>query len=237
MFLFLSIYNENEYYDEMMIQMNTYIKSINRDDFCYFFILFKKIDSEYYIDYNNNILIINGEESYIPGILNKTIKAIDILTNKLKIEYKFLIRTTVATSINIPKMINLLNILDENKSYYIGNLQTLQWIDHYNGIVDETHWGTFFSGGAFSIFSKNIALDMIKNKEKFVYNIADDVSIGKFINNLEGIDYLDWGELAEYHGRWNECKVIYFNNTNKNDRTIDINNQKIINENLLKNEN
>jgi hypothetical protein len=215
--------------------MNDYIKSINRNDFSYFFILFKKIDIEYYVDYENNILVMNGEESYIPGILNKTIKAIDILTNKLKIEYKFLIRTTVATSINIPKLIDLLNNLDENKSYYIGNLQRLQWIDHYNRIFDETHWGTIFSGGAFSIFSKKIAVDMIKNKDKFVYDIADDVSIGKFINNLEGIDYLDWGELAEYHGRWNECKVVYFNNTNKNNRIIDVNNQKIINENLLKN--
>ncbi len=85
----------------------------------------------------------------IPGILNKTIDAIDIVKNKLKWKFDFVLRTTVATCVKINELLKLLDNLDNSKSYYIGNLQKLEWIDVGCGIVDNTYWGTWYTGGGF----------------------------------------------------------------------------------------
>ena len=231
--LFLSIYNEDQYYDQMLNQMNRYVKSLIRYDIKYIFITLKPIDSPYSFDSENNILTINGEDSLRPGILNKTIKAIDIVTNDLKWDYDFIIRTTVATCINVPKLINMLDSLEDNRSYYIGNLQQLHWIDKYHNIVDETYWGTWYTGGGFSIFSKEIAHTMLDNRDKFLYDIVDDLAIGEFIGHLQNVEYLNWTEFAEFWGKWNPNKVFFFNNTNKEQREIDVNNQENILTNLL----
>jgi len=226
--LILSIYNENEYYDAMLNETNQYIKTVNNKEFFFCFICYKPIQEDYLYDKERNILTINGTDSLIPGILNKTIDAIDIITNKMNIEYDFIFRTTVATCINIPKILSLLNKLDIYKEYYIGNLQKLEWIDIGCGIIDQTHWGTWYCGGGFAIFSKSIALKMVLDRDAFIMNVVDDLSIGIFIKQLPNIEYVNWHNLAEYRGQCNENKIVFFNNTNKHDRKIDVNNHKKI---------
>jgi hypothetical protein len=168
----------------------------------------------------------------IPGILNKTIDGIDIIKNKLKWDFDFVLRTTVATCIKIPELLKLLDELDSSKSYYIGNLQKLEWIDIGCGIVDKTYWGTWYTGGGFTIFSADIANKMIINRDKFVYNIVDDLSIGYFISGLKNIHYENWSGLVEYYGRWNSDKIVFCNNTNKSKRETDVINHAIITNNL-----
>lgn len=235
--LILSIYNENEYYDKMMKQTNDYLNALEQHDIArninYLFITYKPIETEYILNKEENLLIINGEDSMIPGILNKTIDAIDIINNKLKWEYDFVLRTTVATNVDILKLHKMLESLDKSKSFYIGNFQKLEWIDIGCGIIDKTYWGTWYTGGGFAIISSSIAHQMLINKKEFVYNVVDDLAIGYFISKIKNVDYLNWIQFAEFRGNWNPNKVVFFNNTNKSRRDIDVLNHEIITTNLL----
>jgi hypothetical protein len=75
---------------------------------------------------------------------------------------------------------------------------------------------------------------MLNNKENFIYEIVDDLAIGEFIRHLQDIQYLNWTEFAEFFGNWNPKKVVFFNNTNKIQREIDVRNQENILTNLFK---
>jgi hypothetical protein len=234
--LILSIYNENEYYDKMMKQTNVYLTTVEQHDTArninYLFIMYKPIDTEYILNKKENVLIINGKDSMIPGILNKTIDAIDIITNKLKWEYDFVIRTTVATNVDTIKLYKMLDSLDKSKTFYIGNLQKLEWIDVGCGIIDKTYWGTIYAGGGFSLFSKSIGIEMINRKTDFIYDIVDDLSIGLFIQSIPNVIFINMTHMAEFYGNWNIEKIVFFNNTNKQNRIIDVENNLNINNQL-----
>ena len=233
--LILSIYNEDEYYDKMMKINNKYIDFLNLNNIKYYHILLKPIENEYIIDEINHKIIINGIDSLRPGILIKTIKAIKIALNVLKIDYDFILRTTTATNINIPILLSLLDKLDINKDYYIGNMQELKWIDINHNIVDTTYWGTIYTGGGFSIFNKNISLEMLKKQDDFLFDIVDDLAIGYFIQNIPSVVYLDWTDLCSFYGYWDSNKIIFFHNTNKKERNIDILNKENIIIHLINN--
>ena len=53
-----------------------------------------------FYDKNKDILYIYGKETYIPGILDKTIQAFDIIHNKMKIPYDFIFRTNISTFVH-----------------------------------------------------------------------------------------------------------------------------------------
>ncbi len=73
---------------------------------------------------------------------------------------------------------------------------------------------------------------MINNRDRFVYNIVDDLSIGHFIAGLNAVEYVNWSSLAEYYGQWNPNKIVFFNNTNKVQRDVDVLNHRIITNNI-----
>jgi hypothetical protein len=241
--LVLSLYHPQEHYDQMLANTNQYLDATLKDftihdskiQIDYWFITLAEMEDEYRLDESTRIFTISGKESMIPGILHKTLRAMEILMER-RMEngqpfYDYILRTTVATCVDIPRLYTYLTTLDTAQNYYIGNLQTLAWIDVGCGIVDQTYWGTMYSGGGFTLYSKEIALEMMRGQKddtRMIHHVVDDLAIGYFIQSMGQVQYINLTHLAEFYGRFHPNKVVFFNNTNKHQRTIDVQNHATI---------
>jgi hypothetical protein len=216
--VYLSIYNSTEDYDKMLELQNNYIS----DNF--YFISFKELPKplEYIIE--NNIIYISGKESYVPGILQKTIAAMDIITNKLKIDYDFLIRTNVSTYINFHNINNFIKNFNSKDCIFMGEENSLQWTNIDYGVVDNNYFGTNYYQGVLIIFSKKLVQIILNNSLNLNYSIIDDVSLGLFVNNLENVIKINLDHKISYNNKFNCEYFAYANNQNKNNRLIDISN-------------
>ncbi len=138
----------------------------------------EKINQPYKIDKSANRIYFKYKESYIPGILLKTIEALKLLSN-----YDFVIRTNLSTFFNFNKLINFLQN-NRNDRRVFGPM-----IRH-----SPKFGNTKFIVGFCIIMNNNIVKELLKyinyNLEhntffkKIYYNWADDVVIGYIFNKL-----------------------------------------------------
>jgi hypothetical protein len=195
----------------------------------YYFVIFKDLgDKEYLVDDKNYMLYINGRETFLPGILDKTIKALDVIHNKLKLEYDFIFRTNISTFIHFENTLSYLkNFAEPTKEmFYIGPLIRLQWLDTACGIIDKRYWGTKYCSGTCIIMSYALVENIIINREKIHYNIIDDVSIGHYISQVENVKKINIGtslfSFKPHNLILNKNHLCYMNNFNKRRRKFDV---------------
>lgn len=230
--IILAIYNETPDYIQMYkshVKYLNYLKQNNNNPTTtttpvptYYFIIFKElIDNEYLVDNENYMLYIHGKETYLPGILDKTIKAFDIIHNKLKLEYDFIFRTNISTVVHIENTHSYLsNFINPKKEmYYIGPAVTLQWLDRSCGIIDRRYWGTNYCSGTCIILSAKLIENIVMNREKIHYNIIDDVSIGHYVSRVENAKRINIGptrfSFKPHNLLLNKNYLCYMNNFNK----------------------
>jgi hypothetical protein len=123
-----------------------------------------------YTDLNipkENIYISNTSESYIPGILIKTIQTMDFVNKNFV--YKHILRT------NLSSFFILENLLKTCYKLPDTNL--------YAGIIGN-HSNILFASGAGYWMSKDIVEKIIANKNNIDYNTLDDVAIGKLLSSI-----------------------------------------------------
>jgi hypothetical protein len=171
-----------------------------------------------------NMLYIKGEESYIPGILDKTLRSFEYFKNKLP-SYAYIVRSNVSTIIRFDL---LEKDLRHNAVQYGCALC----------------FGKEFSSGTSMIFSPEIILNLINNKDKIDKNVIDDLSIGHYItkempevelqpvlkNEPEhGFHYIPnlGADQTKIRALLNNNKIIFFRNHN-GDRELDAKQMKII---------
>jgi hypothetical protein len=170
---------------------------------------------------------IEGKDSLVPGIMNKTVDMIEIL-QKEGITYDFMLRTTIATCIDFPALLEFLQ--DQEPPKYIGPSGILRWIDTGLGIVNRSYWGTQYVGGNFTILSGDLALQMAKEKDTLIYTISDDVAMGYFVKQSTNTIPLDishkicFRKQIDYKGELLPDVIAYFNNNFKQERQVDVNN-------------
>ena len=176
----------------------------------------------------NNILLIKGNETYLPGILDKTIKAFSYFKDY---KYDYLVRSNISTIINLDLLINQLN---KNNIDYGGG--TVLYIDEYyldpsSGINDNRYVNTFYASGTSIVLSKNLVNQILLKKEFIDYNVIDDVAIGFLIKNYFSDIYLKLYNFNEKFISINDdninnfdiSKIIFYRNRNIT-RDIDIKN-------------
>jgi hypothetical protein len=124
---------------------------------------------------------VKGSESVVPGILNKTIRAIEIC-KELNIDFDFIVRTNISTVVNFPALQQLL-IRDRhnNRIQYAGQKKVIDWLDPPSGLVDETFFNIPFVTGICIILSRNIVNLLLDSKDSINYSLIDDVAIGEFM--------------------------------------------------------
>ncbi len=200
-FIFLIIDSDTPYNEIYKSHRERWIKSFKYyKDAKYFFIKFNpSLESDILIE--DNYIIFKGNESYIPGILNKTLKAMELIYNFYDFDY--LIRTNLSSCWQ-PYLLK--NVLIKTDSVYavIGNYNNIQ-----------------FPSGAGIIIPNNIVLYILNNINDFTSNFPDDVEFGAFfschniplislercdyfinnISNINTIKYLESNKNNNYHYR------------------------------------
>jgi len=231
----LIIYNEKDSYNEMKKINDEYLLFLEKNSQIMkyvnvFYITFKNLNGqEYLID--GNILYIHGEETFLPGVLNKTLDAMNVITNNLNVQYDFILRSNVSTVINYYSLFRYIEELNICKKFaYIGPFSTLNWLDPTCGFVDNTYFGSIYCEGTFILMNKELVINMIENREKILISIIDDVSIGCYVSTLGDLQNICIKDkmCLNYAYRNNDHvnKIAYYNNQNKSNRHIDINNFK-----------
>ena len=140
---------------------------------CVFSIYDSAITEPWILD--GDILRIRGSETFIPGILNKTIEAFRITASW---EYDFLIRTNISTIVDY----NEFHEMFADPRFMIGGpIGVLSWIRPSDGIFDTRFNGMPFLRGWCMIFKRSVAEDMIQNAHFIDTSVIDDVSISDFL--------------------------------------------------------
>lgn len=137
----------------------------------------ESIDGEWQYCAKDMCLRIRGKETYVPGILVKTLQAIRIVL-ELFPNCEYIVRSNVSSVIDIPKLVKELNSQLIPVQYGGFMLNELKWIDPAGGVVDETWWGTRYASGTCFILSRALSTEMINQIHRFRLDLVDDLSIG-----------------------------------------------------------
>jgi len=207
-------------YTEMYNLLSNYLKKINIE---YYFIIFRE-DIKETIILNNDIICFKGKESLVPGILEKTILAFELLKNK---NYDYIVRSNISTIINY-KLLKKKLSLHENIIFYDGGVK------YNSGIFDKKYGGNVVVQKNAIILNKNAVNLILENKHKILnYGIVDDVAFGVFFNK-------DISEFINFDTKINskiyENDIIFYRNKHY-DRQIDVKNMKNIINNIIKRNN
>jgi hypothetical protein len=207
--------NDSSYYECMRETTSPYYQTFPNVKTIYY--TFSDIIQTDY-ELKDNVLYIKGKETYLPGILDKTIKAFEYFQNEY-MNYDYVIRSNISTIINF----NLLNseLLINPVEYGGSKLLNLQWLDDNSGIIDDTWFGTIFQSGTSIVFSKNAFQKVLKHKSHIRYNLIDDVALGVLFK-----EHIPEIEPTSFPSPDN--KFVYVNSIENNRLSSIVNNHKYI---------
>ena len=121
-----------------------------------------------------DVLWTKTAESYVPGILNKTILSMEALMPRVD-EFDYLLRTNLSSFYIFPRFLEFLKNLPREKCYSA-------FVGYLNGGAEP------FGAGAGFIVSRDVVKLMVQKKGELIGNIsqADDVVIARFLRK-EGL--------------------------------------------------
>lgn len=162
----LIIDSDKPYQEHYKSQRNIWKLYMNLDPEikCYFLRSDPNISNIIDVDEKTNTIFVKSEESFIPGILFKTLKGMEYVFNHFN--FKYLIRTNISSFWDF-------KIFKKNFTRYSDNIVKAPIGYHFE---------IPYPGGSGIIISKNIVNLMINNQEFFNYEVFDDISIGLFLN-------------------------------------------------------
>ena len=175
--LVLFSHDDNGPYDTMQQMTSRYYKRFPNVHTVYY--TYKPdIDSDFILD--KDILYIKGNETYIPGILEKTVQVFDYYKDKYD-QYDYIIRSNISTIIQFDLLVN--ELVAKPLFYGSGYLftePTQEITDkvypHLSGPDKSFQWGS----GTSMIFTKE-SMKFVLDNAHYLYNdynhIIDDVAI------------------------------------------------------------
>jgi hypothetical protein len=167
--IFLIIDSDTPFAENYERCRNIWKKYMNSDSNikCFFIKYSEEISEEYIINEENNYILCKGKESYIPGILNKTVTSMEAVLKKY--DFDFLIRTNLSSFWNFKNLRNHIETLPKEKciNAVIGN-----------------HIGIKFPSGAGFILSIDMVKLLTDKKDTLEFFALDDVMIGNFYNKF-----------------------------------------------------
>jgi len=222
-------------YDRMREMTDKYYKTFPFVT-TYYYCFKPDLPSEFQL--NGNVLYVKGDETFIPGILQKTIRAFEYFKEEIP-KYRYVVRSNISTIIRF-------DILHEDlKNNAVGYGCALCWNMEYNKNKAALPENTIiFSSGTSIIFSSDVVMNIINNKDKLDMMKIDDASIGEFIQNempeveMQPVlkNTTNYGfhfvpDLKEDRDKIKDLikdnKIIFFRNHNGN-RELDANQMAII---------
>ena len=128
---------------------------------------------------HDDMILVKGQESFTPGIINKTLAVFEYIVNiGMLDEYDYVVRTNISMIVDFDELIKELEM---NPIDFIsgGETMTLNW--NGGGITDSTWYGTQFVQGSNIIFTPEAIRFFASNQHLVRRDIIDDVTIGIFI--------------------------------------------------------
>ena len=158
-------------YDKMKELTQSYYKQFSNVKTVYYRFE-KNIKTPY--ELKGNVLLVKGEETYIPGILQKTVDAFEYFKPSLN-QYDFIIRSNISTIIQFDKLSDELRV--NPIQYGCGLCWGIE-----NADKPEKDRGHIYSSGTSIILSSATVSRILENKQFMDETVIDDVSIGELIS-------------------------------------------------------
>lgn len=169
---------------------------------------------------SDDVVLVKGNETMIPGILQKTMSIMKWAVDNFDFDY--LLRSSVSTLVDFDELVSF---LVKNEVHYGGHLQLnvliQAWVDPDIGIVDQTKIEVQYAQGTSITFSRKVAQILTKDITKIDYSLMDDVSFGWKMRELQipFVRLLQKSNLSEI-----QSGVIFYRNKTKGEREKDVNN-------------
>jgi hypothetical protein len=174
-------------------------------------------------------LYIRGKDTFIPGILEKTVLAMEYGMNNYSFDY--LVRSNIST---IVQMDRLTSFLEKSELEYGGVRFSVDSLQPYYGITDNKYFGTDYASGICILLSKRCVSEILYAKDELDMNVIDDVAIGVLVNKLDisAVYVEDYWFVPPNISNIERHSMIYRNHNA--DREKDIKNMKVILDELLR---
>ena len=175
------LYSRRDVYDNMYKVTREYYKRF--DNVLTLYYLFSETANEPYID--GDILYLPGKESFIPGILDKTMAAFSYVWKNYP-DYDYYIRTNISTVVDINQF---LNKVEKEPIEYGGHLMHLGdgYRSYVCGIDSDRFDGVSFATGVLIVFSNNMFKKFVDHSHEIDRKVIDDVAIGMLAGNLGAV--------------------------------------------------
>lgn len=178
----LVLYSDSPEYNEMYKITNEHYKKYKNVKTVYYTFFKNETKENYKYDDKKNILYIRGKDTYLPGVLDKTLKTFYYFKDDYK-KYDYIVRSNISSIVNFDNLCKELERtpLDYGSSIYL--MIHKNYRDPSCGINDDRYQGTEYASGTCIILSKRLFGEIISKLNLFDYSVIDDVSIGNFIKN------------------------------------------------------
>lgn len=216
--LHLVLYNETPEYKPMYYHSREWYRHCESLDVETWYYRYNDKLQQPVFDKDNMMLELPGTESYIPGILHKTLAAFRIGVER---GFRFLVRSNVSTIVNFP---NLLKQYAE-----VANKDMLYGGPHVMHSSENKDLGSqVFVQGTCMIFAPKVVHILLKHKEELCQTAEDDYSIGALLLKRKIPPQQVGRQHAEYSPFQNINQVTaYRNHDFKSDRKGNISNIRL----------
>ena len=174
------LFSKGPDYDEMYKITRDYYRRF--DNVLTIYYLFSgKEEGEPYLD--GDILYLPGKETYLPGILDKTMGTFSYVRKNYP-DYDYYLRTNISTIVDINR---LLEKLDKEHISYGGGLLHIGkgYRDPSCGIENDRYEGLTYVWGTAILFSNEMFKRFVDHSNQIDRSVIDDVAIGKLAIDLK----------------------------------------------------
>lgn len=155
------------------------------------------------VDRSRRTIYIKQDECLIPGILAKTVKALEIFGFKERIAYDFVWRTNLSSVLDFHGLLEFCKGISSSGFYggYIGQYQHSE----SEAVLKEGVWGvsasrrdgreyhgfSHFASGAGFLMSRDVVEYLVLNQALLRWDLIDDVAIGLLLEPVFGLVHIE----------------------------------------------
>lgn len=224
----LILYSPNPAYDEMRSILSLYLTTKKVEHYFYWYD--PDLSEEH--AFEGNTLRLRGQESLMPGVLNKTLEALELTLDK---KYDFIVRSNVSTVIDFDELSRHLTVgsVDYGGALYYS--QTSVVPEH--GMTPEKFaiYGKHsFVLGTHIVLSRKAVQMILDNKEIIQgYGFIDDVALGVFFHDRSDVikGAVGVNSYSFVNDEFVPSRIMYRNKSG--DRSRDVKNMSMIVRKLL----
>lgn len=230
--LHLVLYSPSEIYDhmrEILFPWNKRFDTPSEFNVTTLYYFFDPDVTEITIQEEDGIMRIPGKETFMPGILDKTILAFQhFFEGDEKKPFDYVVRSNISTVVNFPLCLQLLR---NNNRFFFGGpcVMEVKTLIPSCGLTDTSNLPFYLVCGNMMIFHADAIRLLLSQLHLLCRTMIDDISISLFFKQLGGSNNNNFirklgSQYLSFSRRYNVDKSVAFRNQNNNkeDRTEDM---------------